>query len=354
MRILLRTLLVIIAAGFPAAILASPDALQRVYDTRADLRVAFDATSAHRAVAGSAAGVLVDLEDWAREYGWKEHPELSAYAPLSGASIDRVVLDEIEDQIGAHAYVVMDRTTGKVLTMKRENVEWSVASLTKLVTADVVLDYGVSKLVGQAVRNTDNVGGARLWVGDGERFTVGDLFYATLVASANNAANALSRSIGISRARFLEEMNARPKELGLKNTHFVDPTGIEVENLSTPLEMITLARSILDEHDDIRKYTTTATKYIHVLDSGERKKMTNTNWMLWKPQYDDVYVTAGKTGYLHESKWNLIVGLRPNAQDEQRELLILVFGAESRGESFEDARTLSEWAWGSYAWNSIQ
>ena len=353
MKRLLLTMMVLIVAGIPATIFASADVLRGVYESRPDLQAAFDSKT-FMAVPGGAAGALVDLEAWAREYGWKEHEELSVFAPESGMSIDRVVFDEIEDEVGAYAYVVIDRATGKVLTMKRENAPWSVASLTKLVTADVVLDYGVSKHVGQAVRNYDNVGGARLWVGDGQRFTVGDLFYATLVASANNAANALSRSIGISRARFLEEMNSRADELGLKNTQFVDPTGIEVENISTPLEMMTLARNIINEHDDIRKYTTTAKRYIDVLGTGESKKMTNTNWMLWKPQYDDVYVTAGKTGYLHESKWNLVVGLRPNAHDVDRELLVLIFGAESRADSFEDARTLSEWAWDVYQWSSVQ
>lgn len=77
--------------------------------------------------------------------------------------------------------------------------------------------------------------------------------------------------------------------------------------------------------------------------------MINTNWMVWKPQYDDVWVTGGKTGFLDESGWNLVVTLKPSKNDE-RELLIVLFGAKSRAASFEDAERLADWAWDVYRW----
>jgi len=342
------TILLMIAAVNPAAVLAL-DPLQEIYEKRGDLQVAFEADTG-LAVPGTAAGFLLDLEDWARQYGWAEHEELRAYGPEEGDGVPaRVDSKEIESEIGAHAYVVMDRSTGKILTVKNENRQWPVASLTKLVTADVVLDHEVSMSAYGDVRNSDNVGGARLWVYDGDQFTVEDLFYASLVGSANNGANALSRTAGLTRAAFLEEMNNRAEALNLIKTEFVDPTGIELGNVSTAREMTRLARDIL-ERDEVRRFTTTATKHIYNLTQSTSKKMTNTNWMLYKSAYDDVYVTGGKTGYLIESGWNLVVALRPDGYDKDRELLITIFGADSRADSFIDAEKLADWAWDVHQW----
>lgn len=339
----------IIAVVFPTAIFASADPLEDIYQKRGDLQAAFDSQT-RRAVAGTAAGFLLDLTDWATQYGWMEHEELASYGPEEGDGVPvRVVMDEIESQIDSEAYVVMDRSTGKILTVKNENRVWPIASLTKLMTANVVLDHDVSMSRVADVRNADNVGGARLYVQDGDTFSVEDLFYATLVASANNAANALSRTAGITRSNFLKEMNQNAVDLGLTKTHYVDPTGIEVGNVSTAREMARIARTIF-ARDEIRRFTTTATKYIDVLSQGTSKKMTNTNWMLWKPAYDDIYVTGGKTGYLNESGWNVAVTLKPMGSDYDKELLIVLFGAESRSASFTDANKLADWAWEVHEW----
>lgn len=341
--------MLVTVAVIPATVFAQVDLLEGVYIKRGDLQVAFDAQT-KRAIPGTAAGFLLDLEDWARQYGWMEHPELASYGPKDGDGVPvRVSATEIESAIGAEAYVVMDRSTGKILTVKNENKVWPIASLTKLVTASVVLDHEVSLSSVADVRNADNVGGARLWVEDGDTFSVQDLFYATLIASANNAANALSRTTGLSQEEFLEEMNDQARVLGLTKTAFVDPTGIELGNVSTAREMSRLASRILDR-DQLRRFTQTPLRYIDVLSQGTSKKMTNTNWMLYKSEYDDLYVTGGKTGYLIESGWNLVVSLRPMNGDPDTELLIVLFGAESRDASFKDANTLAEWAWEAYEW----
>lgn len=262
----------------------------------------------------------------------------------------RVDPREIESEIGAAAYFVVDRATGEVLTMKQEDRVWPIASLTKLMTATVVLDQPVAMNTLVAMKKTDNVGGARLWVNEGDRFSVSDLFYAALVSSANNAANALARTTGLSKDDFISQMNTRAAELQLLYTHFVDPTGLDPKNVSTPREMATLAREVLSRRE-IQQYTTTATRFIKVAGTRVSKKMVNTNWLVWKPQYDDVWVTGGKTGYLDESGWNLVVTLKPTKNDE-RELLIVLFGAKSRQTTFEDAERLADWAWSVYRWNT--
>lgn len=348
MRII-TCLISIIALGVPLSAFAfDVDAVQAIHEVRPDLQAAFDTNGV--AIPGTAAGFLIDIYDWAEQYGWREHAELASYAPDSLYVPERLV-GVIEPEVTASSYIILDKNSGQILAARGADVVWPVASLTKLVTADVVLESGVDMNGIWSVLDVDNVGGARLYVEDDTDFTIEDLFYSTLVASANNAANALSRAAGFDQFGFLEAMNRRPFDLGLAYTEFVDPTGIELGNVSTAREMARLAGHVF-ARDEVRRYTTTAIKYIDVLTDGTTKRLKNTNWMLYYPEYEDVYVTAGKTGYLIESGWNLAVQLRSDAQGTDQELLMIVFGANSRAESFADAKTLADWTWQSHRWKA--
>ncbi|NBS42081.1 hypothetical protein EBS80_05515, partial [bacterium] len=118
---------------FPTAVFAAPNqALIDVYASRGDLRRAFDAAENYRAVPNSAAGFLVDLDDWAEQYGWREYETLSEYAP---ADAPEFVGKSGEPAVGASSYVVLDRTSGQILAAKNAGAPWPVASLTKLMTA---------------------------------------------------------------------------------------------------------------------------------------------------------------------------------------------------------------------------
>lgn len=321
-------------------------ALRDVYRTRPDLQASFDA-SAWRAVSGSAAGFLIDLEDWASQYGWREYPELSVYAPSSSRLPVRTGNVPLPP-VTAQAYIVVDRQSGLVLAEHASTAVWPIASLTKVMTNEIVLDKGVSLSSLRAIETEDEVGGARLHVAPGTTYTLQDLMYASLVGSANNATNALSRAAGLSREEFVAEMNARAEALGLPHTHFFEPTGIEEENVSTAREYAKFALHAFGRQD-LGRYTGTVVRTVTAQTDGTTKRLMNTNWMLWKPEYDDVYVTSSKTGYLEESNWNLAVSLRPSASD-QRELLLVLFGAGSRAQSFVDAHALVHWAWDNHEW----
>lgn len=340
---------VLIGLSIPLASFAAPtEALRSLYETRGDLQRSFDATT-FIALPNSGAGFLMDLEDWASQYGWQEYPELSAYTPRVSPPIQTSPLPE--PQVTASSYLVLDRASGQILAAKRADVSWPIASLTKLMTTQIVLDQGIALTAIKDVVSADDVGGAKLYVSSGATFTFDDLVSATLVGSANNAANAIARATGLSRTSFLDEMNLRAIALGLHRTIFVDPTGIELGNVSTAREIAHMAQ-VAFSRTDIRRYTTTFVAKVDVLSEGVTKSIQNTNWMLWKPEYDDIYVMAGKTGYLDESGWNLAVALRPELKDEKREVLVVIFGAGSRADSFKDARALAEWAWSGFEWKT--
>ena len=346
MRLLFGGISLAIVGTFLApSAFAMTDALTTVYESRGDLQLAFSDTTG-QAIPGSAAGFLIDIEDWARQYGWQEYEELSAYAPITNPPSPIGVVPET---ITAQKYIIVDEATGSILAAKDAEDEWPIASITKLMTAQTAIESGVDLAAIGNVKNADNVGGARLWVNDGTTFSMNDLFSAMLIGSANNAATAIARLLGGNA--FIQNMNDAAEEMNLGRTRFVDPSGIELGNVSTAREVAYFAMRAFDE-DVIRKFTTTAIDYIDVLSTGETKRMKNTNWLLYYPEYEDVYVTGGKTGYLHESKWNLVVRMRPSAHETDKELVIVTLGSDSRAESFEDAKALADWVWEDFDWSS--
>jgi len=274
----------------------------------------------------------------------------SLFPAASFAALEpkRTSEEDVESQVQARAYVVMDYASGKILTMKQENLSWPIASLTKLMTANVLFDELPNLKSKQSIVSEDDVGGAKLIVRNGDKLTIQDLFYAMFLGSANNATNALSRTSRLSKEDFVAKMNKKAKTLALENTAFVDPTGIDPQNTSTVLDMAKIAKTAFRQ-PLIRKWTTTPKKTIAVLTSGKTKEIKNTNWMLTRPEYKAIFVTAGKTGYLEESNWNFVTTLRPT-NTKQKELLIVVFGSPSRAQSFQDTKMLANWAWKSYAW----
>ncbi len=338
--------LIFVVGTVPTTFAYDRDAVRAIYDVRPDLQAAFDENGVP--IPGSAAGFLIDIYDWAQQYGWREHPGLAEYAPTSQYVPERIS-EGAEPEVTATSYVIIDKNSGQILAAKEADAVWPVASLTKLATAKTVLANGIDLTGIWSIKDYDDVGGAKLYVEDGVTLTIDDLFYSTLVGSANNAANALARATGLEADDFILAMNRLPFELGLSVTKFVDPTGIELGNISTAREMARLAGYVF-QNNDVRRYTTTAIRYIDIPSQGIQKRLKNTNWMLYYPEYDDVYVTAGKTGYLIESGWNLVVQLRPSANEEEKELLMVLFGSGSRPDSFADAKRLATWTWQSHKW----
>lgn len=326
---------------------ATPD-LMKIYEDRPDLQAAFSADN-YQAVPGSAAGFLIDLDDWARQYGWQAYPELADYAPPFPPA--RMVSNTPPPEVSAENYIVIDNATGEILAAQNADVQWPIASMTKLVTAKTAFDSGLDYYGIGSVEKSDDVGGAALRANYGTKFFVRDLFRATLVASANNAANAIARLTGQGKPDFVKRMNAFAQSLNLGRTSFVDPTGIEVENVSTAREMAYLATEVF-KNENVRRLTGTSGIHIEAIDDPDYvRDISSTNWLLYDPAYDDVYVTAGKTGYLNESKWNLLVRMHPMDGSFDQSVLIVVMGAESRRDSTDDAANLARWAWKNFDWS---
>lgn len=347
------------AAGAATSAEAAKANLADVYAARADLRTAFRADGT--AVASVKAAGLASLEAWAQKYGHKEHPgALAWYAPplppaakpaaltvrpvsrvpvlASGAAFDFT-------KITAEAVIVIDDASREVLLARNSRKEHPMASLTKLMTAMVALDHRVPMGRTATIVDADEVGGARLRVDNGTPLTVRQIFDAMLVGSANNAANALARSTKLSKEDFIAQMNAKAEEIGLASTTFVDPSGIEVGNVSTAEEVAALAFEAFAV-PDVRRATTTAE--VRIVAAKSTHKFKNTNELLTDDR-NGLYVLGGKTGYLIESKWNLAVKMRDS---RMKPVLVVVLGSADKARSFKDAEIAAKWVWNNYRWTA--
>lgn len=245
------------------------------------------------------------------------------------------------------AALVMDARTKKVLYAYQADLAWPAASLTKLMGALVFLDYRPSWNTIVSIKKQDEVGGGRLRVNSGATMSVRDMLYSSITASANNAATALAR-ITLGRTAFVRAMNRKAAKLGLAETHFVDPSGISPKNVTTARDMAKLALAAFSV-DAIRRPATTASYRFKIRNTGEVKTLKSTNDLLIAEAYDDVFVTGGKTGFLYESAYNLAVRLKPlDPAKKLPNLLVVVFGSQTRESSFESARSLATWAWNGY------
>ncbi|MFA6537156.1 MAG: serine hydrolase [Patescibacteria group bacterium] len=231
-----------------------------------------------------------------------------------------IAVFERTDELTAESAIVVDKNTGEVIFAKNVKEVRPMASLTKLMTAIVFLENnpGWNKKV--VFKKEDFVGGATLYANVGDVVTVKDLFYAVLVGSKNNAVEALIRATGISRENFISKMNDKAKLLGLRNTYFIDPTGLSEKNVSTAEETAVLAKLAFDKLDVLKASTT---KLYKVNPSNRKISLAVFNTSA-KVLNRELCITGSKTGYTTEAGYNLVT----QAKTDKHELIALVMGAE--------------------------
>ena len=250
-----------------------------------------------------------------------------------------VVPERVTDEtaVNAEAWAVMDAASGEIVASQRPDEVRSIASITKLMTVMVAHDAGLDPEKSVKLAWADEVGGGRLRVPVGTPLTVPALLGSTIVGSANNTANALARATGLTRAEFIRRMDAKAAALDLARTRFADPTGIEVENLSTAREVALMARAAFAD-GWIAPYAGLPT-YDVALPDGAIRTIKNTNTLVHDGTLD---VLAGKTGFINEAGYTLVTRVK---RPGEKELIVVVLGADSKSHSFRDAKVLAEKAW---------
>jgi serine-type D-Ala-D-Ala endopeptidase (penicillin-binding protein 7) len=245
-------------------------------------------------------------------------------------------------KITAEAAAVMDKSTGTILWQKNADQIRSLASITKLMTALVFLENNPGWNTEITMEIKDEANGGSPDIFRGEVVTVRNLFYTALISSDNNSANALVRSTGLSKERFLDLMNKKAKDLGLANTQFVDVTGLADNNVSTALEIIGLAKTAF-AIEEIREATTHRTYSFQAI-SGKPHKIHSTNYLL--SSYLDI--SAGKTGYINSAGYCLVAEIDGH---DGIEIISVVLGSTTNADRFQDLKALSTWIFENFAWH---
>jgi serine-type D-Ala-D-Ala carboxypeptidase (penicillin-binding protein 5/6) len=208
----------------------------------------------------------------------------------------------------ARRYVVYNPESGKVLAGENETEVVAIASTTKLMTAYVISKLGALDDVVTLSRDAALAGGSTMNLRPGERITVENLLKGALLVSGNDAANALgeyggklllenpSASHDEALARFVEEMNRQAKLLGMLNTTYQDPAGLNDEGHSTALDLAKLSHHALQD-PVIREFVGITQTTVHNMEGTIRHDLRNSNRLVADYFYDGVI--GGKTGFTY-------------------------------------------------------
>lgn len=259
------------------------------------------------------------------------------------------------DTLSADSLIFIDVKTGEILLSKNEDSTHSIASLSKLVTALFLFEHGfdseaqtqvgpetISSFIdAYDIPISANARVSKINVEKMETFNAQDLLRATLIASANNATFALVQSQGMSPEVFLRDIESYITEQHADKTVIKDPTGLHPQNVSTASEFAQLSL-LAFKYPDIRKITTTASVDISSLSSPVRLKLQTTDRLLDSNAQE---ILAGKTGYLDEAQYTFVALVR---HESGRELLLVMFGADSSSQRFDESKKVIGWANESY------
>ncbi|SPB13831.1 D-alanyl-D-alanine carboxypeptidase family protein [Caballeronia novacaledonica] len=237
--------------------------------------------------------------------------------------------------VQARAAIAVDMNTGRTLYAKNADARVPIASLTKLLTAMVVLDSKRSLL--KPARITDADVDRLKW--SRSRLPVGSLLlrrtmlHIALMSSENRAAFALSRDYPGGRAGFVRAMNRTAKRLHMNRSHFVDPTGLSPHNVSTARDLTKLARAAY-RYPAIREYATSHHKL--VLGGAGPLMYRNTDPLVYRESWQ---IGLQKTGFTNEAGHCLVVV----TQVHGRPALLVILGAPNAQAHFQDAANLRGW-----------
>ncbi len=234
--------------------------------------------------------------------------------------------------VGASSYIVMDQDSKRVLEGSNINKESLIASISKIMTCIVALEQGNFD---KTVKIDDSIlkaYGSGIYIEAGEELTLDDLLYGLMLRSGNDAALAIAKAVAGDVKSFVFLMNEQAKKIGMENTSFVNPSGLEendgTANKSTTYDMALLMRYAM-QNNYFRKIV--ATKDIVVKSSYKTYSWHNKNKLL--SMYE--YCTGGKTGFTKKAHRTLVT----TASKDNKNLIVVTF---NDGNDFVDHKNLYE------------
>ena len=254
----------------------------------------------------------------------------------------------VELTLTSHAALLMEKTTGEILYAQNEHEARPPASVTKIMTVLLTMeaiDSGRIALDDMVTVSAyaAGMGGSQVFLAEGEQMSVDDLLKAVCVSSGNDAAVALAEHVAGVTELFVEQMNNRARELGMKDTHFVNCTGLTAEgHVTSAYDIALMSRELLLHHPEVRNYTTI---WMDTLRSGTFG-LSNTNKLI--RFYDGA--TGLKTGFTQEAGYCISA----TAERDGMELIAVIMKGNTSDSRNADAKTLLNYGFSTYALVDVQ
>ena len=248
----------------------------------------------------------------------------------------------VELSLTSHAALLMEKTTGQILYAQNEHDAMPPASVTKIMTVLLTMEaiadgrIAVDDVVTVSAYAA-GMGGSQVYLSEGEQITVDDLLKAVCVSSGNDAAVALAEHVAGVTELFVEQMNNRARELGMKDTHFVNCTGLTAEgHVTSAYDIALMSRELLLHHPEIRQYTTI---WMDTLRNGTFG-LSNTNKLI--RFYEGA--TGLKTGFTQEAGYCMSA----TAERDGMELIATIMKGATSDSRNADAKTLLNYGFSTY------
>ena len=241
-------------------------------------------------------------------------------------------------------YIVYDRISKSMIIGKNEDVKSAMASTTKIMTTIVILEKSDLDETVTVSAKAGGTGGSRLGLKRGDKASVKDLLYGLMLRSGNDAAVALAEHVGGSVKEFAELMNEKAIELGLTNTHFVTPHGLDDANhYTTALELAKLTDYAMD-NETFAKIVGTKSTTIYI--NNQPRQINNTNELIGVLNG----VVGVKTGFTNNAGRCLVTETKRNNMD----IITIVLGADTKKDRTKDSVNLIEYTFSKYKMYNLE
>jgi D-alanyl-D-alanine endopeptidase (penicillin-binding protein 7) len=324
------------AAGQQAGAARAGAATRPAASTRTAPRLASKPTASSRETSSSpraAIRIKAERRQGARALAKTPAPKA---APAAGESLDLAGPEDGRLRVQSKAALVVD-ASGNEIYSKNDDLVLPIASITKLMTAVVVLDAGLSldDTITVSLDDKDFLRNSHSRLAVGSTLSRGDMLRLALMSSENRAAAALARTYPGGTPAFVRAMNAKAQQLGMSNTRFYDSTGLNGSNVSTARDLVKLVQAAC-EYPLIRDATTTSESEVQPVNRNNLMTYRNSNRLVRGGHWD---IGLSKTGYLNEAGRCLVMEARVGGKP----LIFVLLNGQGRLTPMGDAVRIRAW-----------
>ena len=235
--------------------------------------------------------------------------------------------------------LIVNQSTGETLYAKNTDVLTPIASVTKLMTAMVMLDahLPMDEYLAVTEEDVDTLKGTRSRVQVGTMLTRAEFLQLAIMSSENRAASVLGRNYPGGLSAFVQAMNRKADSLGMTNSRFVDPTGLNSDNISTAEDLVKMVKAAYGS-PQIRQVSTTAGQDFPIYGSRNLVQFHNTNALV-RESNGDWTIGLSKTGFINEAGRCLVM----QAEISGQPVIIVLLDSSSKNQRIGDAQRVRKW-----------